>query len=74
MLVTLVTSTEKLLPLGRGSSPDERVKIGSEKSGNSHRGSIPWNKGLTKETDGRIRQYGISGSETKRLKTKLKEE
>lgn len=37
--------------------------------GNKHRqGKIPWNKGKTKETDSRIKQYGLSGSKSKKGK------
>jgi len=32
-----------------------------------------WNKGLTKETDPRVAQYGVSGSKTKREKRQKKE-
>lgn len=36
------------------------------------RGHIPWNKGLTKETDERVRKCGLNESKTKREKTRKK--
>ncbi len=39
---------------------------GQTNSGSFKKGQIPWNKGLTKETDRRIRKYGIAGSKTKK--------
>ena len=43
-----------------------RLKKGQTNSGSFKKGQVPWNKGLTKETDARVKKYGISGSITKR--------
>lgn len=39
-----------------------------EKISNANLGRVTWNKGLTKETDERVRKYGKSGSKSKKGK------
>ena len=70
-------------PLGTKMSDETRKKISESKKGkpswnkgiktgqiptNSWKGKPSWNSGLTKETDDRIKQYGLNVSKTKKLK------
>ena len=69
-------------PLGTKMSDETRKKISESKKGkpswnkgiktgqvpsNSWKGKPSWNSGLTKETDDRIKQYGLNVSKTKKL-------
>lgn len=45
-------------------------EITKTRYGNSMKGKVPWNKGLTKYTDIRVANYGITESNTKRSKGK----
>lgn len=45
---------------------DKRLLKMKNRCSLSMKGRVPWNKGLTKDTDERIKQYGIKQSKTKR--------
>ena len=67
---------KRKLRLGYLNSFETRIKMSEARKGHKHTentkkkmsGKIPWNKGLTKETDGKVRQYSES------LRGKLKSE
>lgn len=50
----------KISIAGKNISDETRKKMSKSK-----KGMIPWNKGLTKETDERVRKYGENESKTK---------
>jgi hypothetical protein len=52
---------------GRTPSLETRLKLS-----NSLKGNIPWNKGLTKETDERVLKNSIASSETQKGKIDIK--
>lgn len=53
----------------RSKEEQEKQVRGLKKHCGDSKGRTPWNKGLTKETDDRVREYGEKGGDSRRGKT-----